>query len=212
MSTLRALVLLVPWLLLAPLAALAVPAYDTYALGDGEVDGLIGQVPAGGDIQVAFPFEVPAATSGPLDFIRLRLRHSPDLSLGKGDFILRLREDDGGEPGEILETWVFLNVVNAETDVTFPSDAEPVLLAGETYWLNLLIAPESGAGLWIGAAQSTTDMLFADTGAENPVWMPPVVSFPIGLALVELPEPGHAWLALAGAAVLLPFGRRRARV
>ena len=213
MPLLHALAALVLALALAPSAALAsTTVYDTFALADGDTDAIVGQF-NNNDIQLAYSFVVPPGTgTAPLETVTVRIRHSPDPTLGKGDFTVLLREDDGGQPGAVLESWTFTGLVPSETNVQFDSVAQPFLTEGSTYWLNMKIEAGTGAGLWIAAEPRTTDVLAALTGGLNPVWVTPAV-FPYltGFASVVVPEPAHVCLLLAGAAVLAPFRRRRAR-
>jgi hypothetical protein len=184
--------------------------YDTFDLNDGDTDAIIGQFQAN-DLQLAYPFVPQKGVRALLETVTLRLRHSPDPVVMKGDFIVRLREDDGGEPGPVLEEWTFTDVLNAETNVEFVSVAQPVIEGEQTYWLNVLIAPATGQGLWISAQPRTRDLLFANTGGLDPVWQEPPNPFLIGFASVVVPEPAQLCLALVGALVLAPFGRRRTR-
>ena len=191
-----------------PSAAGALVVYDTYALGAGQNQVIVGQF-NNKDFQYAYPFDTGAVMVSTLESVTVRLRHSPDPSAPKGDFTVEVREDDGGEPGNVLESWTITGNLTTETDVVFDSVALPTLNGGSAYWLNMKTAAGTGFGLWAAADPLTQDMLFAETGALNPVWMPPVNPFLIGLAMIEVPEPAHALLVLAGAAVLAPFRRTR---
>lgn len=210
MRSLHALAALL--LALAPSSvARAITVYDSYALGVGNTQAIVGQF-NDQDFQVAYPFDIEPGTGNvELETITVRLRHSPDPSKDKGDFTVQLRSDDGGEPGDVLESWTLTTILNAETDVDFVSVLQPILTEGSTYWLNVKCEAGTGIGLWPAAVPTTLDVRFALTGALDPVWMTPDTPYLIGLATVEVPEPGHAWLALAGAAVLAPFRRRRGR-
>jgi hypothetical protein len=211
MPLLHALAVLVLALAAAPaLAGTSQVVYDTFDLPDGDTDAIIGQF-NDNDLQLAYPFVVPTAVNALLETVTLRLRHSPDPNVAKGDFIVRLREDDGGEPGAVLEEWTHTTVLNSETNVEFASVAQPVLHGDQTYWLNVLIAANTGVGLWIAAEPRTEDLLFAVTGGLDPAWQAPADPFLIGFASVVVPEPAQLSLALVGALVLAPFGRRRTR-
>jgi hypothetical protein len=211
MPLLHALAALVLALAAAPaLAGTSQVVYDTFDLPDGDTDAIIGQF-NDNDLQLAYPFVVPEGVNAPLESVTLRLRHSPDPAVGKGDFIVRLREDDAGEPGAVLEEWTFTTVINSETDVDFPSAELTILHENQTYWLNVLIAAKSGVGLWIAAQPRTQDLLFAVTGGLDPAWQVPPDPFLIGFASVVVPEPAQLSLALVGALVLAPLGRRRTR-
>jgi hypothetical protein len=187
----------------------AVTVYDTYPLGPGADDILVGQF-MGDDLQYAVPFEVPLdAGDFALAVITLTLQHSPDPMVSMGDFTLRLREDAGGEPGAVLESWTHTDPVNV-TDVDFVSVQAPELLAGETYWLNLKVEASTGRGIWNAANATGMDFLFATSGVLNPNWMTPTMNFPIGLARVEtVPEPGQLLMLATGGALLAAVGRRR---
>jgi hypothetical protein len=194
--------------LTAPSAARALVVYDTYPLGTGGQQIIVGQF-NNKDFQVAYPFEVE--TAAPLSLVTLRLRHSPSDPLPeRGDYTVQVRADDGGEPGAVLESWTTTTVFSNVTDVEFASVVEPVLAPG-IYWLNVKCEAGTGSGLWYSAAPVTNEARYAETGALDPVWLTPATPYLLGLATVEVPEPSHAVLALAGAAVLAPFRRRRAR-
>lgn len=206
---LRALASLLLALAAWPSAARAAVVYDTYPLGQGDTSIILGQFNER-DFQLAYPFEIEAGTGNvPLESITVRLRHSPDPLAAPGDYTLRLREDDGGQPGAVLESWTYTDVVANATDLTFESVTHPPLLEGSTYWLNLKIEAGTGMGLWLAAEPTSVDLLYAETGILDPTWLTPAEPFLIGLATVEVPEPAHAWLVAAGAAVLVPFRRRR---
>jgi hypothetical protein len=189
-------------------SARAVTVYDTYPLGDGPDDILVGQF-MGKDLQYAVPFVVPLdAGDYALDAITLRLQHSPDPMIPKGDFTLLLREDAGGEPGTALESWSYTQTANG-TDIAFPSVQAPVLLAGETYWLNLKIDAGTGQGIWNGVDATGLDFLYAETGGLNPTWLAPANPFPVGFARVDtVPEPGRSLMLAAGGAMLAALRRR----
>jgi hypothetical protein len=188
-------------------AARAAVVYDTYGLGIGGNSAIVGQFNSR-DFQWAYPFDIEAGTGNvPLESITVRLRHSPDPLAQPGDFTLRLREDDAGLPGDVLESWTFPNVLADATDVQFVSVTTPVLLEGSTYWLNMKVEEGTGFGLWLCAEPESEDVLTAETGVLNPTWVPPVTPL-LALATVEVPEPSHALLAVAGVLVLAPFRRR----
>jgi hypothetical protein len=194
-----------------PSAARAATVYDTFALGQGGIDAIIGQF-NGKDFQLAYSFEISVATGNvPLESITVRLRHSPDPAAEEGDFTLRVREDDAGQPGAVLEAWTYTDVLTSQTNVQFDSVTQPVLLAGSTYWLTMGIEAGTGLGLWMAAEPKSVDLLYAETGVLDPTWLPPAQPYLIGLATVEVPEPAHAWLVVAGAGVLARFRRRRLR-
>jgi hypothetical protein len=206
---LHAVAALVLLLAVAPTPARAATVYETYSLPDGPTDAIIGQF-NNRDLQLAYPFEVPAGIRAPLDFVKLRLRHA-DPTHGIGDVTVRLRADDGGEPGAVLESWTHTQQLPFETDVQFDSLLQPPLLEGATYWLNVKVEPGTGECYWMATNETTPDMLFAFTGGLNPVWQEPANPYLLTFAQVEVPEPAHALLVLAGAAVLAPLRRRCAR-
>jgi hypothetical protein len=153
----------------------------------------------------------PDSGDRPLDTITLRLRHSPAPGAIRGDFTLRLREDDGGAPGAVIEEWTITDELLTETNVTFDSLAQPLLLQGASYWLNLKVEAGTGTGSWIATIPESTDFLFAHTGALDPTWLVPVQPFLVGLATVVVPEPASLSLGAAAAAALLCLRRQRAR-
>ena len=110
----------------------------------------------------------------------------------------------------MLESWTITNNLPSQTDVEFVSVVIPVLTEGSTYWLNLKTEADTGFGLWEAADEMTTDVLFAETGAENPVWLSPPNPFLIGLATIEVPEPATRGSSPRGSGALALPRRRRA--
>lgn len=208
MPLLRPVALLLLALTAGASAARAAVVYDTYGLGIGGNSAIVGQFNSR-DFQWAYPFDIPAGTGNvPLESITVRLRHSPDPLAQPGDFTLRLREDADGVPGDVLESWTFTNVLASATDIEFVSVLTPALLEGGTYWINMKVEEGTGFGLWLCAEPESPDVLTAETGVLDPTWAPPVTPL-LALATVEVPEPAHALLVVAGALVLAPFRRRR---
>jgi hypothetical protein len=186
---------------LGPAPASAVVVYETYSLGNDNMSALLNPV------QYAYPFDVSGGNF-PLEMITLSL--FANTSPGPA-FILRLRDDDAGEPGNILEEWDFQGLpMTVVTDVEFVSVVTPTLLDGQRYWVNLTV--ESGiGGSWRGTGTETADMKFAQTLGPNPVWLDPNPDFVLPRMMVEAPEPGQALLAAAGALVLSVASRARRR-
>ncbi len=209
MPKLDALAALFFALVCCPSAAQALVVYDTFATGQGDPDIQIGQI-TGQDLQIAYPFDMPLDSGAyPLETITVRLRNPGGTH---GDFRLRLREDAGGTPGAVLEEWTFTTDLPSETDVTFDSLTQPLLLQGATYWLNLKIEAGTGEGWWMATIPRSSDSLYATTGALDPTWLvPAAIPYPVGLATVVVPEPDQLWLGAAGAAALVSLRRQRAR-
>jgi MYXO-CTERM domain-containing protein len=196
-------------LVCASSAAQALVVYDTFALGDGDLDVILGQQINGNDIQIAYPFDMPLASGDrPLETITLRLRNPGGTS---GNFTLRLREDVGGVPGPVLEEWSLTTDLVSETDVDFVSVTHPVLVEGAAYWLNLKIDAGTGVGWWMATIPKTMDLLYANTGDLDPSWLVPASDYLIGLATVVVPEPASSWLGVVGVAALVALRRQRAR-
>jgi len=198
-------------LVCCPSTARALVVYDTFALGQGAVDVIVGQFNSK-DLQYAYPFDMPLDSGNrPLETITVRLRHSPGAGTPAGDYTLRLRADDNGAPGAVLEEWTLTANLPDETNVPFASVTQPLLLQGATYWLNLKIEAGTGVGLWMAAIPKSLDLLYAETGVLDPTWLAPVDPFLVGLATVVVPEPDSLWLGAAGAAALVSLRRQRAR-
>jgi hypothetical protein len=205
---LNALAALLFALVCCPSTTRALVVYDTFALGGGDPDIILGQT-NGKDLQIAYPFDMPPDSGNtPLETITVRLRNPAG---SQGDFTLRLRADDNGTPGAVLEEWTFTANLAAETDVQFDSVAHPVLLEGATYWLNLKIDAGTGVGWWMATIPTSVDLLYAETGVLDPTWLAPGAPYLVGLATVVVPEPDQLWLGAAGAAALASLRRQRAR-
>ena len=195
-------------LVCCPSTVRALVVHDTFATGDGDTDIIIGQVNAL-DLQLAYPFDMPLDSGDrPLETITVRLRNPGGTH---GDFTLRLREDAGGTPGAVLEEWTLTTDLSVETNVQFDSVAQPLLLQGATYWLNLKIEAGTGTGWWMATIPESLDLVYAQTGDLDPTWLAPASPYLVGLATVVVPEPDSAWLGAAGAAALVSLRRQRAR-
>jgi hypothetical protein len=195
-------------LVCCPSTARALVVYDTFATGQGSIDIIAGQY-NGKDLQYAYPFDMPLDSGNvPLETITVRLRNPVGTH---GDFTLRLRADDNGVPGAVLEEWTSTADLPDETNVQFDSVALPVLLQGATYWLNLKIEAGTGEGWWMATIPESVNFLYAETGVLDPTWLVPGSPYLVGLATVVVPEPDSFWLGAAGAAALVSLRRQRAR-
>jgi hypothetical protein len=184
----------------------AVVVYDTYAAGQGTPARLVGvPLDIARNLQYADPFVVNG-TFLQLESITLGLRHGAGAS---GDFRVLLRADAAGEPGAILEEWIITDQFDDDTDFQILSAQKPAFTDGATYWLNVKILNGVNRGSWLVSQQESDDFLFHTGGALNPPWDSPPESQPLGLVLVEAPEPGQALLLAAGAALLGSLRRRR---
>ena len=201
----------VVWCVLAPLAAGAEVIYDTYPFGlSSGPDRLIG---AANHSQYADPFQVPAGGRRLLERITVRLR-TRLLAGPETDVAVRLRVDDAGEPGVVLEEWVVPRGNTTPSDYVLESVAEPVLEEGSVYWINIANADTSGSASWITAETNSLDWLFANSPSLFPAWQDPGPGGALtghGFAQVEVPEPGAGPLLALGGALLAPLARLRRR-
>jgi hypothetical protein len=177
--------------------------YDTFPFGAHPTDAApIGQNGTF-DFQAAYPFDVTGSYI--LESITLSLYNQSG-----ADFVLLLREDEGGVPGAVLEQWTFVNNLPPLQSIVheFVSVDLPGLGGGQRYWMNLRALPGTGFGAWNGSLALTEDMLFAQAADLDPPWMTPGEPYLVALATV-VPEPGQLVLLAAGAAVLAARGLRR---
>jgi len=170
-------------------------AYDTYAFGAAGTQRPVGNTASGTHVQWADPF-LMSGGDGKLERVILRLR-TEIFSIDPTEVEVRLREDDGGLPGTILESWTVADNIGADTDLSLESLALPLLLDGETYWVNLAALAPTGTAAWTNAAGTETmDFLVADGMGVDPAWAPPSANVPLGLLAVEVPEPAPALLGI----------------
>lgn len=176
-------------------------AYDTYPFGASPgPDRLVGEA-AAGNFQYADWFALSGGDAL-LESLTVRVRTTVTVGTGTA-FVLRFREDSGGLPGAVLESWVVPAGIEAETDITLDSQLNPLLGDGEVYWINVAADSPTGFGGWMVADADTLDWLQADARDVDPAWQMPAPDSQLrglGFARVEVPEPGPR--ALGAAAVL----------
>jgi len=185
-------------LLAGPAIAQERPVYDTYIFGDEQPDRLVGTGQGLlNSLQYADPF-VMTGGDGRLARLTVRLK-TRQTGFEGTDVLVQLREDTAGFPGPVLESWVVANDTEDFTDFPLESLLDPLLFDGATYWVNVAAAEDAGFGAWAVAETNTLDWLFAFSRNEDPVWMEPAQNWALddlGMALVEVPEPAPAALAL----------------
>jgi hypothetical protein len=89
-----------------------------------------------------------AAFTGAFTSVELPL----GIALGTNEFIVELRADDNGYPGEVLESFVFDDVPplfsNTQTLLVGSSILNPVLEENTTYWLAAWPGADDTSGGW----------------------------------------------------------------
>ncbi len=192
-----------------PARAPAEVIYDTFQFGEDPVDAAPIGVSPPFVLQIAYPFDV--TVDHRLESITLSLWTDPDGTSENADFLLRLREDDAGLPGNVLEEWTLLNTFGPGQTVVheFVSVDTPLLLDGQRYWVNLGALDDMGFAAWNGSLANTTDFVSAREGGLNPPWLSFTTPYMLALVTIEAPEPGQTLLLAAGAAVLAAGALRR---
>lgn len=145
-----------------------------------------------------------------------------------GNIVVRLWDDAGGVPGNLLETLpVIPGPIGSTSDKTTQSVTKPLLLDGATYWFSVAMENALQAASWRAADDCTlfsNDLLFATTNLEPTTWSvlapePGVPSCPsppgafFGVARVTAPEPERVLLHASALTLVgvLARGRRRGR-
>jgi hypothetical protein len=188
------------------------PGWDPFDLGD--LSGWA--VDASGPVAQAMPFQ-PSETAtydGVVPILNC-------FDICNSDYTVQILSDNGGKPGTVLDSIDELGQTLAFDGSEFvPASTHPLLIAGQTYWLNVFEKPSTDMYtiLWRlnetgdpGTPQVSSDFgqtwtnsvdLFAHT--ETPG------AFEIVGTAVSTPEPSSALLLAAGLVLAVIFWRIKA--
>jgi hypothetical protein len=165
--------------------------------------------------EIAYPFTVPGGLNYVFDSASLALSQG----IGSDNSVtVDLATNSAGVPGLVLES--FIATVEAYPDDTTPvsvtSVLNPVLDAGDVYWL--ILYPTAGNGVnWLTAGVLTTPDLQATRSSSSAAWTAsPLLygangpgAFSVDATAVALPELSTWWTSLGGIAFSLLLRRRR---
>jgi len=214
-----ALVLMVAglWALAAPVSADTTVFSDLSAFGNAYNEHtawvIQGSAAAGGSASVATPF-TPAANFN-LDSVDLAIAALGNEEI---DVDLSINSDNGGVPGQALESWNFFtpyqNAFFDNPPVVINSVIKPLLRSGQQYWVvalpNSLDAAQGG---WNWNSTNAVGVLQSGDGGST--WASPGDSYPAPAYEVTgdvVPEPSALALLMLGACVFAgPILRKHAR-
>ena len=131
---------------------------------------------------------------------------------GSNEIIVKLMTDNTGQPGAVLETWDAVNQMStfgSTTLVALNSVLNPVLTAGQQYWL-VAFAQDStwAAWNWNATNDSGPHALSTDNGATYSVSTQTRGAFEVD-GTVAAPEPSGLALVIVGLAGLALVTRER---
>lgn len=188
--------------------------YTNFGAGDSYSDSHPWSVgfppsPAGSELRVAVPFLVTG------NYSLTSVRAAPALYASPNNFTVSVNADNGGIPGQVVETFSKTTFAEPFAITTFNSSLNPLLTSGSTYWVVMsAVATPSWAG-WIsnnqglvGAWVAYTDNQFTWTLYNAEGQYTPVFEVNGNLAN-GVPEPSAIALTALGVAGLLI--RRRGR-
>lgn len=164
----------------------------------------------------AMPFTVAPGSNMALHSIVVGFSNHP-LSAGPNSFVFRLMTSSGGLPGSILESFTLTNAPvfgSAPAASTLTSSLNPVLQAGQTYFVAAFSGASNSRGVWNDAFDTVNHPLH-DNGTG---WLSEGVDAPasalrvLGTPVAEgpaVPEPGAALQFLPALGVVMFLKRRR---